>query len=181
MSTDAELVEAAKRGEATAFAELMNRHIRAVIGICYGYMKDHGRAEDMAQEAFIKAHRSLADFRGDSGFKGWVVRIAINTCMNNTRSMKDQPHEDFNSIQQVSLESNQETLLTDKAISENLKTAIGKLPERQRLILEMKVLEDMDFKEIAESLGSPYDTVKANYRHAVINLRKLLAEDVEEL
>src|SRR5262245_34221843 len=86
-----EAIEACQRGEREAFDRLVERYQRDVYRLCYRYVNNHEDANDMAQEAFLRAYRAIAKFRGDSSFNTWLYRIAVNTCLNFRASRKPEP------------------------------------------------------------------------------------------
>jgi RNA polymerase sigma-70 factor, ECF subfamily len=176
MSDDRELVERLKAGDLKAFELLVRLHHRAVYNVVFQLMGDHAATDDVVQDAFMKALRAIESFRGDSSFKSWLVRIALNTGKNALRSsgraqmveVDERDHataaEALKGIEQL------ET-------SELLKRAIEKLPTKQRMALELRIFESLSFKEIAEAMECPFDTAKANFRHAILNLRKMFEEN----
>lgn len=132
-------------------------------------MKDLGAAEDVVQESFIKAFEKLSGFEGRSSFKSWLYQIAVNTARNRLRENR----HDMTDIENVHLAVGAvaETTLVHGAIADLLQTEVEKLPDRQRVALVLRVYEDLSFNEIAEIMECPYDTAKANYRHALMKLR----------
>ena len=91
---DREAIEACQQGEREAFDRLVERYQRDVYRLCYRYVNNHQDANDMAQEAFLKAYRAIAKFRGDSAFSTWLYRIAVNTCLN-FRAARRPPAEEL--------------------------------------------------------------------------------------
>jgi len=141
--------------------------------MAFRFMKDHGATDDVVQDSFLKAHKAIDSFRGDSAFKSWLLRITANTAKNALRSkhMKSRvdleeaemgvTHADFSGLERAQT-------------SEVLQWTIDQLPEKQRIALQLRIFEDMSFKEVAAAMECPFDTAKANFRHAVLNLRKIL-------
>ena len=139
-------------------------------------MADPGGADDVVQDSFVKAYKALKGFRGESSFKSWLLRIVANTAKNALRSrarhsgsdLDSQPlayiHEDFGR-----LESGQRAKL--------LKEAVAKLAPKQKMALELRIFEELSFKEVASVMNCPFDTAKANFRHALMNLRKIIQGD----
>lgn len=168
--TDLELVESAKSGERRAFSELVKRHQRGLLRLSLRFMKDLGAAEDVVQESFIKAYEKLASFEGRSSFKSWLFQITVNTARNKIRERR----HDMTDIDKVNLavDAIAEKTLVQGSISDLLQTEVEKLPDRQRTALVLRVYEDLSFHEIAEIMKCPYDTAKANYRHALLKLRE---------
>lgn len=177
MKTDLELVESAKRGNRLAFSELVKRHQRGLLRLSLRFMKDLGAAEDVVQESFIKAYEKLSTFEGRSAFKSWLCQIAVNTARNKIRESR---HE-MTDIENVHLavDAVAETSLVHGAVADLLQTEVEKLPFRQRTALVLRVYEDLSFHEIAEIMECPYDTAKANYRHALLKLRETLDQRQE--
>jgi RNA polymerase sigma-70 factor (ECF subfamily) len=169
---DREAILACQRGEREAFDRLTERYQRDVYRLCYRYVNNHHDANDMAQEAFLKAYRALGRFRGESAFSTWLYRIAVNTCLN------------FRSARRIAQEDLSETLadpgapvvqkMQERERSQQVREAVTRLPEKQRATLILKVYHDLTHEEVASILGSSVGTVKANLFHAVGNLRKML-------
>ena len=177
MSDDRELVERLKAGDLKAFELLVRLHHRAVYNVVYQLMGDHAAADDVVQDAFMKALRAIDSFRGDSSFKSWVVRIALNTGKNALRSSgRAQMVEIDEREHKVSAEAlrGMEQLET----SDLLRKAIENLPPKQRTALELRIFESLSFKEIADAMECPFDTAKANFRHAILNLKKMFEDNV---
>jgi RNA polymerase sigma-70 factor (ECF subfamily) len=174
MKADLELVEEVKKGNQLAFQELVMRHQRALFRICFRFTRDEELAEDVVQEALIKAYQKISTFEGRSAFKSWLVQIATNTARNKLRTLKGEHVH----LERVQLATNAEgsTGLEKADLKAIVRDLVDTLPEKQRTALVLRVFEDMSFKEIASVMESPYDTVKANYRHAIVSLRKHLAE-----
>ncbi|NCN40635.1 sigma-70 family RNA polymerase sigma factor [bacterium] len=170
---DTELVQRVKDGDGSAFEILVRLHYRAAYNMAFRFMKDHGATDDVVQDSFLKAHKAIDSFRGDSAFKSWLLRITANTAKNALRSkhMKSRvdleeaemgvTHADFSGLERAQT-------------SEVLQWTIDQLPEKQRIALQLRIFEDMSFKEVAAAMECPFDTAKANFRHAVLNLRKIL-------
>lgn len=181
---DTSLVHKAKEGDVRAFDELVKRHYQGLYQVAWRYVGDHGGSDEVVQETFIKAFRSLPQFRGESSFKSWVYRIAINTAKNLLRSRGQRDTVDHDDVVLAFSERNFSNL-EDGQTTELLKKAVDALPPRQKQVLELRVYDDLSFKEIADALECPFDTAKANYRHAIQNLKKLLessrSDDLKEL
>lgn len=133
-------------------------------------MKDLGSAEDVVQESFIKAYEKLSTFEGRSSFKSWIYQITVNTARNKLRENR----HDMTDIDNVHLavDAVAESTLVHGAVADILQMEVEKLPERQKTALVLRVYEDLSFHEIAEIMECPYDTAKANYRHALMKLRQ---------
>jgi len=168
---DLELVSQVKKGNKTAFNILVRTHQRGVYSIIFRMVKDHDLTDDIVQDSFVKAYKSIVSFEGRSSFKSWLYRIAINTAKNAIRASSYRDTINFDQVvlqvaprmQQDLEEVQAKTILTEE---------IEKLPSKQKLALTLRIFDDLPFKEIAEIMECPYDTAKANFRHAITNLRK---------
>jgi RNA polymerase sigma-70 factor (ECF subfamily) len=169
---DRQAVEACRQGEREAFDRLVERYQRDVYRLCYRYVNNHQDANDMAQEAFLKAYRALSKFRGDSAFSTWLYRIAVNTCLN-FRSARRLPQEELPEHLADGAAGVADRLQADER-SARVRAAVAHLPEKQRATLILKVYHDLTHEEVARVLGASVGTVKANLFHALGNLRKLL-------
>ncbi len=165
-------VLACQRGEREAFDQLVERYQRDVYRLCYRYVNNHHDANDLAQEAFLRAYRAIGKFRGDSSFSTWLYRIAVNACLNFRASRKAETEElsealaDKGSPVVERMERDEE--------SKRVREAVSRLPDRQRATLILKVYHDLTHEEVAGILGSSVGTVKANLFHALANLKRLL-------
>lgn len=169
--TDLELVEKVRSGERKAFSELVKRHQRGLLRMSLRFVKDMDNAEDVVQESFIKAFQKLNSFEGRSSFKSWLYQITVNTARNKLRENKHDT-TDLEDIQ-VGVNAVAESSLVQVAVAEMLQVAVDQLPFKQKTALVLRVYEDLSFNEIADIMDCPYDTAKANYRHAVMRLKQV--------
>ncbi|WP_347359073.1 sigma-70 family RNA polymerase sigma factor [Bdellovibrio sp.] len=175
--TDLELVEKVKSGDRRSFSELVKRHQRSVLRLSLRFVKDMDTAEDVTQEAFIKAYEKLNTFEGRASFKSWLFQIAVNTARNKLREWK-RDTVDIDDVQ-LAVDAEAETTLVHTAVSDILKNEVEKLPFKQKTALVLRVYEDLSFNEIADIMECPYDTAKANYRHALMKLRQTFEQQSE--
>jgi RNA polymerase sigma-70 factor (ECF subfamily) len=167
--TDEELIQEIKNGNRKAFSEIVKRHQRALLRMSLRFVKDLDMAEDIVQESFIKAYEKLNAFEGRSSFKSWLFQITVNTAKNKLRERK-RITTDIDSVQ-LAVGAVAESSLVHSALSQEIQEEIDRLPTKQRTALILRVYEDLSFKEIADIMECPYDTAKANYRHALIKLK----------
>lgn len=177
MDGDQLILEQVKKGDINAFSTIVTRHQKPLLCVVVRLVGDLVLAEDIVQEAFMKAYQKLDSFEGRSKFKSWLFQIAINTARNRLRTMKFEMVD----IDKVSLSSdhNQESDLSNTGLRIMLNKQIATLPPKQRLALSLRIYDDMSFAEIAEIMDCPYDTAKANYRHALMKLKDKLGGSVE--
>lgn len=171
VQSDLELVAQVKVGNRKAFAELVRRHQRGLLRIVLRLTGELSLAEDVVQETFIKAYEKMGLFEGRSSFKSWLYQVGLNTAKNRFRS---RPKEEFTSESiEGGISSGVEQELVREDIAKLLRSEVDLLPERQRIAITLRVFEDLSFKEIAQIMNCPYDTAKANYRHALLKLREV--------
>jgi RNA polymerase sigma-70 factor, ECF subfamily len=168
--SDLALVGRVQRGEKAAFDVLVLRYQHKVLKLVMRYIRDAMEAEDVAQEAFIKAYRALPAFRGDSAFYTWLYRIAINAAKNALVASKRRPIDynlDLQDPEQYELQArlrNQETpehlVLTDE-IRETVNGAMAELPEDLRTAIVLREIDGLSYEEIAAAMDCPVGTVRS--------------------
>ena len=168
-------IDACLSGDPSAFDVLVIRHQKTIHRVCYRFTGNTEDAADLTQEVFVKAYRSLPKFRGTSAFSTWLYRIAVNACLSFKASRKNKMEEWDEDHDIVAGGPSAEETLDALSNARNIRAALETLPERQRLTVIMKVLEERTHAEVAEILGSNVGTVKANLFFAIRNLRKQLA------
>lgn len=169
-STDQELIQEVRIGNRRAYSELVKRHQKALLRMALRFVKDLDVAEDVVQESFIKAYEKLNLFEGRASFKSWLFQIAVNTAKNKLREKK-RITTDIEDIH-IAVGAVAESSLVQTALAAQIQEEVDKLPVRQKTALVLRVYEDLSFKEIAEIMDCPYDTAKANYRHALMKLKE---------
>jgi RNA polymerase sigma-70 factor (ECF subfamily) len=173
------LVEQFRRGDREAFDRIVARHRREVYRIARRMTGSHEDADDVTQDTFLKAYRALGNFRGESALRTWLIRIALNLSMNLGRSRGSRTVDgvDLSLLSGPEAQSlpGSEKHLLDAERDRHVRAAVDGLPPRQRQVVILRVYEEMKFQEIAEWLGCPVGTAKANFFHAVNNLRKALS------
>ena len=180
MDADRALVEAAAGGDRDAFDELVRRHQSAILGLCRALIGGRDDAEDLAQEVFVRAWKSLRTFRGDSSFRTWLHRVAINVArthhVNRGRLMRlfrpALPHE---SDPQDRVEAIDARL----ARRDVVERALATLPRDLREVITLRDLQGLDYKEIARALDVPIGTIESRIFRARQRLRPLLAPLVD--
>lgn len=165
-------VAACRRGEREAFDVLVARYQRPIYRLCYRYVNNHEDANDLAQDAFLKAWRAISGFRGESAFSTWLYRIAVNACLNH-RSLKRPLTQELPEVL-VDPRPGAEAEAERGDDARRIRAAVSRLPDRQRATLILKIYHDLTHEEVAAILGSSVGTVKANLFHALANLRRQL-------
>jgi RNA polymerase sigma-70 factor (ECF subfamily) len=179
--TDAELVQSCLAGHRESFDVLVERHQRHVYQLCYRFVGNHEDASDLAQDVFIRAYRGLKNFKGRASVGTWLYRIGVNVCLNKvgTKTPKPDPLDPL-------LEANDQRIASDaESVADALlrgeralqvRAAIARLPKKQRATLILRVYHELPHEQIAGILGSSVGAVKANFFHALNNLKKLMRE-----
>ena len=169
--TDLELIERVKLGEKTAFSQLVKRHQRALLRLSLRFVKDIDVAQDIVQDAFIKAYNRLGSFEARASFKSWLYQIAVNTARNHLRDERKDQYVDVDGMH-LAVGAEAEVGLLNASLATSIRELVENLPERQRLAVNLRIYEDLSFKEIAELMDCPYDTAKANFRHGLLKLKE---------
>lgn len=165
-------IAACQRGDQAAFDLLVARYQRDIYRLCYRYVNNHEDANDMAQDAFLRAYRAIGKFRGDSSFSTWLYRIAVNTCLN-FRAVRRPPQDELPHSLTDGARPAVERLEHDER-ARRVRDAVQSLPEKQRATVILKIYHELSHEEVARTLGATVGTVKANLFHALANLRKRL-------
>lgn len=179
--TDADLVAACLEGRRDAFDVLVERHQRHVYQLCYRFVGNHEDASDLAQDVFIRAYRGLKSFKGQASLATWLYRIGVNVCLNKVGAKTPRPDAldpllAANDERIASgAESAADAVLRGERATQ-VRAAIARLPKTQRATLILRVYHELPHEEIAGILGSSVGAVKANFFHALNNLRKLMRE-----
>jgi RNA polymerase sigma-70 factor, ECF subfamily len=181
------LVERVQRGEKKAFELLVIKYQRKLMRLVSRLVRDQAEAEDVVQEAFIKAYRALPQFRGDSAFYTWLYRIGINTAKNYlvtqgrrapTSTEADvEEAETFDDGDHLRDINTPESLLVTKQIAKTLNIAMDELPEELRTAITLREIEGLSYDEIAESMGCPIGTVRSR----IFRAREAISEKLRPL
>lgn len=140
----------------------------------------HDDADDLTQEIFIKVHRYIDTFREDSQLFTWIYRIATNECLTFLEKKKRRfflPIGDAGAELNAKLDSS--TLMTGDEIEKKLQKALLKLPDKQRIVFNMKYFDDLPYEQMSEITGTSVGALKASYHHAVKKIEEYLTQDVK--
>lgn len=168
------LVAAAVAGQREAFDVIVERHQRAVYQVCYRFVGNHEDASDLAQEVFVRAWRALGRFKGESALGTWLYRIAVNQSLNRVslKALPTEPIVDDRFIDDRHEDARAGLLRHERARA--VRRAIHALPRKQRATVILRAYQELSHQQIAEILGSSVGAVKANFFHALANLRRML-------
>ena len=185
---DQQLVERAQSGDKHAFELLVIKYQRRLGRLMLRFVRNSAEAEDVTQEAFIKAYRALPSFRGDSAFYTWLYRIGINTAKNYMAALRRraptstafnaEEAEEFESAEFLQEVNTPENELMSKQVAEVVNNSLLALPEALRTALTLREIDGLSFEEIAEAMNCPVGTVRSRIFRAreiiAVNLRPLL-------
>jgi len=172
---DRGLVAACLAGRVDAFDIIVERHQRPVYQLCYRFVRTHEDASDLSQEVFLRAYRGLRRFRGDSTLSTWLYRIGVNVCLNRVSGRKTQETSLDDVPQLAAAAGDPSTTLIRAEQGARVRAAVARLPRKQRATLILRMYHELSHQEIATALGTSVGAVKANFFHALGNLKKLLA------
>ncbi|HET9794931.1 MAG TPA: sigma-70 family RNA polymerase sigma factor [Thermoanaerobaculia bacterium] len=180
---ESRLIERVLAGDADAYGHFVRAYQRGVYGMALRMLRDAAEAECVAQEAFVRAYRRLADFRGGATFETWVTRIAVNACRDRLKRkrlvlyfhQRPRAGENDDPLEAVpSEEPSPERRLQSKEIKAILRQALDALSPRQRIVFALKHFEERSIPEIAELLGVDGGTVKSHLFRAAQKVRARL-------
>jgi RNA polymerase sigma-70 factor (ECF subfamily) len=178
--SDSELIKQYFTGKEEALDALVRRYFKQVFFFAKTYVKNDATAEDITQEAFIKAWKNLNKFEPEKKFKTWIFQITKNTCIDFLRK-----HKNFIAPESLDEQQMAESLerITDKAplpqelfeaeeFSQKLEEVLNRLPKIYETVVVMHLQHDLTFQEISEVLNESINTVKSRYRRALLIIRE---------
>ncbi len=184
---DRQLVERAQQGDKHAFGLLVSKYQRKLGRLLSRFIRDQAEAEDVTQEAFIKAYRALPSFRGDSAFYTWLYRIGINTAKNYLASMgrraptstnyDAEEAEGFDESDQLRDFNTPENLLMSKEIAQTVNQSMDRLPQELREAIMLREIEGMNYEDIAKIMNCPIGTVRSR----IFRAREAIAGELRPL
>jgi RNA polymerase sigma-70 factor (ECF subfamily) len=174
--SDADLVQGARSGARPAFEALVRRYQRPLYFLCLRYVRDHDAASDLAQRTLIKALEKMDELRDPGIFKSWLFRIGANLALNHIRDHARFVDEQTPSGPDEPLLPEAEAQLEAAEDAAALRRAVAELPTKQRMTLELRVFEELSFRDIAEALETTEGAAKVNFHYAVRRLRALLVK-----
>ncbi len=178
--TDEDIIEKI-RDEKTVnygFNLLMDKYQEKVYWVIRRMVIEHGVADDLAQDTFVKVWKNIDSFKGGSKLYTWIYRIATNEALNHLRKSKRRFFLPIGDIEyELTSSLDADVYYNGDDIELKLQKAILKLPKKQRLVFNMKYFEEMKFKDISEIMKVSIGSLKAQYHHAVKKIEKFVKED----
>ena len=190
---DEELVVRAQENDREAMEEFVSRYQQKAYAIAYQMCSgDREEAQDLTQEAFLRVFRNIGTFRGNSSFSTWFYRIVVNTCLDGRRRRRrrdrvfsfwrprqreEEPSKgEIGEQPDMVAENDPLAALTGRELALEIRKALTSLPERQRMIFQLKVFQGMSIREIAQVMGTAEGTVKSHLFRATHFLRAALKD-----
>ena len=191
---DRKLVQAAQKGDPAAFRKLVERYQRRVYQLAVGMLKDSDDAMDIAQETFVRVHKYLPSFKGDSSFFTWTYRIAMNLCLDAQRKKGRVERVDLAEGDEAEIEAamdppsaalaGPQRAALNTELKGKMEEALASLSENHRSILLLREMEGLSYEELAKVLGIRKGTVMSRLFHARLKmqnkLREYLGDDAPE-
>jgi len=180
--SDYQLVTRYLKGDEKSFEALVSRYMRQIYGFVFKYVNNAAVAEDITQEVFMKVFKHIRKIDKNKNFKSWVYTIAKNTALDFLKKKKSIPFSSFEveNGRNVLLEKLADPHLAPNKIMESLESkdtflgAIGKLSEKYKLVLSLYYYQYLNFREIAELLKEPVNTIKSRHRRGLILLKEII-------
>lgn len=183
--SDLELVRLVQQGNKRSFDLLVIKYQGRVLALAQRFVKDPSEAQDVAQEAFIRAYRAIKNFRGDSAFYTWLYRIAVNTAKNYLLARKRRPHADVNldddeqytdDIEALQDTETPETQFASNQLKQAIDDVIASMSDELRKAICLREFEGRSYEEIAEILGCPIGTVRSR----IFRAREMIDDKVKD-
>jgi len=172
-----ELVERCRQGDEGAFQELVDRYKDLVFALIARTAQDRSRAEDLAQDVFLRVHRGLPYFRGEARLSTWIYRIVANVCLQDQRPTPVSVSLDEDRTGDRKMPAS-DRRFGDLELRDRLEKAIARLPATYRILIAAHYLEGVQYEDLAEALQLPLGTVKTRLYRAKQQLRRLLETEL---
>ena len=171
--SDAELVRRGREGDEAALGMLVDRHQAAAFRVALSLVGDGDLAQDVVQDAFLKAFRGLGGFRGDAAFRTWLLTITANAARGALRRHGRRREASLDAVAPVAADEvspEERTAVREEA--GRARAMLEQLPEKQRMAVQLRVDEGLSFREIGEIIGSSEGAARVNYFHGIHRLRE---------
>jgi RNA polymerase sigma-70 factor (ECF subfamily) len=173
---DSALVGRARLGDGSAFTALVQKHLRSAIAVGIAVLHDPTEAEDLAQEAFVRAFQSIGRFRAGEQFGPWVARIVTNAALDVLKHRRKFRHEELGDTAPAPRRDGAELPAMSGEIARRIDLALEELPEMQRIVARLHLIEELEHAEIASITGVSEGTVRSHLSLARTKLKVTLAD-----
>lgn len=181
---DVQLMLRVQQGEPDAFSQLLQRNHRRVLGLAYRYLGDRARAEDIAQEAFLKVYQARERYKPNGRFSSYILRITANLCLSRLRRKKVLQLDPSEEGQGQGLEDTEarrpEEGLLKAELAARVREAVDRLPDRQRMAIVLNKFEGLDYQQVAEQLDLSQTAAKSLLHRARMALKDMLSQYLDE-
>ncbi len=184
-------IHAMNRGDKEGLRMVYEEYVSYIFGIVRNLLSNREDAEDVTSDFFIRLWEKSESYRPGSGHKGWMATIARNMAIDRLRKYKKEDVVDFleandseepkNQTARLAIQASADVCVEEKVIADiSIQEALSKLKESERLVIHMKIIGEMTFQEISDSLGEPMGTITWRYREAIKKLRRYGYEGSED-
>jgi len=169
-------IDAVKRGDASAYDYLVSKYMKRVVSIAWGIVRNAHDAEDLAQEAFVKAYRTIGRFKTGQPFGPWIYRIVTNLALDVVKHRKRFRHEELRDVEPAARRDDADLAARSGELAVRIDAAIESLPEMQRVVARLYLVEEFGHAEIAEMTGLSEGTVRSHLSLASGKLKERLSD-----
>ncbi|OQX53214.1 MAG: hypothetical protein B5M53_07230 [Candidatus Cloacimonas sp. 4484_209] len=173
---DAEIIERVKVGDDDAFELLVRKYQKSIYRLAYRMTGDHFTADELSMETFLRVYKSIKRFRRGANFFNWLYTIGIHLCLNYLKKEKKRFSMESDKISNISSKNRKEAGLLDKVIvketDQKIREAISHLPEKLKIVLLLRIEEELSYEEISRILRIPQGTVMSRLNRARSSLQK---------
>ena len=173
-----ELVERCRLGDEGAFQQLVDRYKELVFALIARTVQDRSRAEDLAQDVFLRIHRGLPYFRGEARLSTWIYRIVVNACAQPQSSAAQTVSLQDDRVPTTAVSAVTDRRFGDLELRDRLEKAIARLPANYRLLIAAHYLDGVRYEDLADALNLPLGTVKTQLYRAKQQLRRVLETEL---
>ena len=173
---DQSAIDAVKRGDASAYDYLVSKYMKRVVSIAWGIVRNAHDAEDLAQEAFVKAYETIGRFKTGQPFGPWIYRIVTNLALDVVKHRKRFRHEELRDVAPAARRDEADLPARSSELATRIDEAIQSLPEMQRIVARLYLVEEFGHAEIAEMTGLSEGTVRSHLSLARGKLKERLSD-----
>lgn len=169
-------IDAVKRGDASAYDYLVSKYMKRVVSIAWGIVRNAHDAEDLAQEAFVKAYQTIGRFKTGQPFGPWIYRIVTNLALDVVKHRRRFRHEELRDVAPAARRDEADLPARSGELAERIDEAIESLPEMQRIVARLYLVEEFSHSEIAEMTNLSEGTVRSHLSLARGKLKERLSD-----